>query len=100
MTASQLYQTYAHLEGADRLSKFGGGLVVTGVVHQALDLGHSEGLQLQLAVEGAGHVALTFEDDGDEARKRRLAAGDKLAARCELGGKPDDTLYLVNCVLE
>lgn len=98
VSASDLYSEYSKLRGVDLLEAYAGGVLVTGTVAQATELGE-EGLQIQLAIE-RGAVALAFADLGVEARQKRIGPGAPLRARCQVGGKPQETLFLTGCTLQ
>ena len=97
LTAADLYRDYSKLRGTDLLETYAGGVVVTGTVSQATELG-DEGLQIRLAVDRGG-VALSFVDLVVEARQKGLRPGVQLRARCQIGGKPQEVLFLTACVL-
>lgn len=96
-TAADLYRDYSKLRGADVLETYAGGVVVTGTVAQATELGE-DGLQIWLAVDRGG-VALAFTDLGVIARRKGMRPGVPLRARCLVGGKPQEVLFLTACVL-
>lgn len=98
VTASDLYRDYSELRGTDLLDTYAGGVVVTGTVAQATDLG-DEGLQVWLTVDRGG-IALAFADLGAAAREKGIRPGAPLRARCQVGGKPLDTLFLTDCALQ
>ncbi len=98
VSAGDLYRDYSSLRGADLLETYAGGVVVTGTVAQATELGE-EGLQIWLAVD-RGRIALAFADLGAAARQKGIAPGAALRARCQVGGKPQDTLFLTGCTLQ
>lgn len=98
VTAADLYRDYSKLRGVDVLETYAGGVVVTGTVSQATELGE-EGLQIWLAVDRGG-VALAFADLGAGARQKGMRPGASLRARCQVGGKPQETLFLTACVLQ
>ncbi len=98
LTAAELHREYSKLRGTDLLETYAGGVVVTGTVSQATELGE-EGLQIALAVDRGG-VTLAFADLGVEARSRGMKPGVQLRARCQVGGKPEDVLFLTGCVLQ
>jgi len=97
LTAAELYRDYSKLRGTELLETYAGGVVVNGTVAQATELGE-EGLQVWLAVDRGG-VALAFTDLGDEARRKGMRPGVQLRARCQVGGKPQEVLFLTACVL-
>ncbi len=97
LTATDLYRDYSKLRGTAVLETYAGGVVVTGTVSKAIEQG-DEGLQIWLAVD-RGAVALAFADLGAEARQKGLKAGGTLRARCQVGGKPEEVLYLTACTL-
>jgi hypothetical protein len=96
-TAVDLYRDYSKLRGTDVLDTYAGGVVVTGAVSQVVELGE-EGVQIWLTVD-RGAVALAFADLGAEVRRKGVRAGTELRARCQIGGKPDEVLFLTGCVL-
>lgn len=96
-TAADLYRDYSKLRGTAVLDTYAGGVVVTGTVSKVEELGE-EGLQIWLAVD-RGAVALAFADLGAEVRQKGLRAGAELRARCQIGGKPEEILFLTACVL-
>lgn len=98
VAAAELYQEYSGLRGIDLLEAYAGGVLVTGTVSQATELGE-EGLQVWLSVDRGG-VALAFADLGAAARQRGVRPGVELRARCQVGGKPEDTLFLTACTLQ
>lgn len=98
VSAADLYRDYSKLRGIELLEAYAGGVVVTGTVSQATELGE-EGLQIWLALD-RGAVALAFSDLGADARRKGIRPGAPLRARCQVGGKPQDTLFLTACVLE
>ena len=98
VTASDLYSEYAQLRGVDLLEAYAGGVLVTGTVSQATELGE-EGLQIWLSVDRGG-IALAFADLGATARQKGMRPGVSLRARCQVGGKPQDTLFLTACALQ
>lgn len=100
MTAAEFYKDYSSLKGADRLNKYGDGVAITGQVIKSVYLGEDEGVQLQLGVDGQGHIAARFEDGGAAARKKKIKVGDTVSLRCQFNGKPDAVLFLVDCVLQ
>jgi len=100
MTAAEFYKDYSSLKGADRLNKYGDGVAITGQVTKSVYLGEDEGLQLRLGVDGAGYIAARFEDGGAAARKKKVKVGDTVALRCQINGKPDAILFLVDCILK
>jgi hypothetical protein len=97
VTASDLYRDYSKLRGTDLLDTYAGGVVVTGTVAQATELGE-EGLQIWLTVDRGG-IALAFADLGVAARQKGMRPGAALSARCQVGGKPAEVLFLTGCVL-
>lgn len=97
LTAADLYRDYSRLRGTDVLETYAAGVVVTGTVSQATELGE-EGLQIWLAVDRGG-VALVFADLGAEARQKGMRPGVQLRARCQVGGKPQEVLFLTACAL-
>lgn len=97
VTASDLYRDYSKLRGTDLLDTYAGGVVVTGTVAQATELG-DEGLQVWLTVDRGG-IALAFGDLGAAAREKGIRPGAPLRARCQVGGKPAEVLFLTGCVL-
>ncbi len=97
LTAAELYRDYSKLRGTELLETYAGGVVVTGTVAQATELGE-EGLQVWLAVDRGG-VALAFTDLGAEARRKGMRPGVQLRAGCQVGGKPQEVLFLTACVL-
>ncbi len=98
VTASDLYSEYSQLRGVELLEAYASGVLVAGTVSQATELGE-EGLQIWLSVDRGG-VALAFADLGAEARQKGMRPGASLLARCQVGGKPQETLFLTACVLE
>ncbi|HWM88629.1 MAG TPA: hypothetical protein VNO33_22420 [Kofleriaceae bacterium] len=100
MSAAEFYKDYSSLKGADLLEKYSGGVAVTGPVKKSVYLGQDEGLQLWLAVDGPGHIAARFQDGGTVARQKKIKVGHTVALRCQINGKPDAVLFLVDCVLE
>ena len=98
LTAAELHREYSKLRGTDLLETYAGGVVVTGTVSQVIELGE-EGLQIALAVDRGG-VTLAFADLGIAARNKGLRPGVELRARCQIGGKPEDVLFLTACVLQ
>jgi hypothetical protein len=98
VTAAELYRDYAALRGTDVLDAYAGGVVVTGTVAEVVELG-DEGLEVRFAVD-RGALALAFIDLGAEARRLGIRRGVQLRARCQVGGKPQDTLFLTACVLQ
>ena len=97
LTAADLYRDYSALRGTAVLETYAGGVVVTGTISRVVELG-DEGLQIWLAVD-RGAVALAFADQGAEARQKGLRSGAALRARCQVGGKPEEVLFLTACVL-
>jgi hypothetical protein len=97
--AAEFYGTYSTLKGAELLEKYSAGVVVSGTVDRTLNLGGDEGFQLWLAVGGPGHIAVKFQDGGKAARQKKVKQGDPIAVRCQIGGKPEEVLYLVDCAL-
>jgi hypothetical protein len=95
--ATDLYREYSALRGSDLLETYSGGVLVTGTISQAVELGE-EGLQIWLAVDKGG-VALAFTDLGTAARQKGMRPGAELHARCQIGGKPQEVLFLSGCVL-
>lgn len=98
--APAFYRDYSALTGAALLERYSTGVRVTGTVAKRQDLGRNEGLQLWLAVEGPGHIALKFQDNGQAARKKKLQPGAKIEVTCQINGKPAEVLYLVACTLD
>lgn len=98
VSAADLYRDYSALRGAELLEAYQRGVTVTGTVSRAVELGE-EGLQLWLAVE-RGAVALAFADLGVAARQKGVRAGTLVRARCQVGGKPQETLFLSACALQ
>ena len=98
VTAADLYRDYSKLRGVDLLEAYAGGVEVTGTVAQATELGE-EGLQISLSVD-RGAVVLAFADLGAEARQKGIGPGASLRARCQVAGKPQDTLFLTGCTLQ
>lgn len=98
VTAAELYRDYSGLHGAEVLDAYAGGVVVSGAVAEAVELG-DEGLEVRFAVD-RGAVALAFIDLGVEARRKGIRRGVQLRARCQVSGKPQDTLFLTACVLQ
>jgi hypothetical protein len=98
VTASDLYRDYSKLRGTDLLDTYAGGVVVTGTVAQATEL-DEEGLQIWLTVDRGG-IALAFADLGAAAREKGIRPGAPLRARCQVAGKPQDTLFLTACTLQ
>jgi hypothetical protein len=97
VSASDLYSEYSKLRGVELLEAYAGGVLVTGTVARATELGE-EGLQIDLAI-ARGAVALAFADLGAEARHKGMRPGASLRARCQVGGKPQEVLFLKSCVL-
>ena len=97
LTAAELYRDYSGLRGTELLETYAGGVLVTGTVAQATELGE-EGLEIWLAVDRGG-VALAFTDLGAEARRKGLRPGVQLRVSCQVGGKPQEVLFLTACVL-
>jgi hypothetical protein len=97
VSAADLYRDYSKLRGVDLLEAYAGGVEVTGTVSQATELGE-EGLQISLSV-ARGAVVLAFADLGAEARQKGVRPGAALRARCQVAGKPQDTLFLTACTL-
>jgi len=97
LTAADLYRDYSKLRGTAVLETYAGGVVVTGTVSKVVELGE-EGLQIWLAVD-QGAVALSFADLGAEVRQKGVKAGATLRARCQVGGKPEEVLFLTACTL-
>jgi hypothetical protein len=97
LTAADLYRDYSALRGTAVLDTYAAGVVVTGTIAKVEELG-DEGLQIWLAVD-RGAVALAFADLGAEVRQKTLRAGAALRARCQVGGKPEEVLYLTACTL-
>jgi hypothetical protein len=91
VSAADLYRDYSKLRGIELLEAYAGGVVVTGTVSQATELGE-EGLQIWLALDRS--------DLGTEARRKGIRPGAPLRARCQVGGKPEDTLFLTACSLQ
>ncbi|HEU5058530.1 MAG TPA: hypothetical protein VFU21_18485 [Kofleriaceae bacterium] len=98
VSASDLYRDYSKLRGVELLEAYAGGVEVTGTVSQAIELGE-EGLQISLSVARGG-VVLAFADLGAAARQKGVRPGVELRARCQVGGKPQDTLFLTACTLQ
>jgi hypothetical protein len=99
MTAPEFYKEYSSLKGADRLNKYGDGVLITGKVTKSVYLGQDEGIQLWLGVDGPGQIAARFHDGGAAVKQKKVAVGDQVAMRCQFSGKPDAVLFLVDCVL-
>jgi hypothetical protein len=97
LTAADLYRDYSALRSTAVLETYSGGVVVTGTIAKVVELG-DEGLQIWLAVD-RGAIAMAFADLGAEARQKGLRAGGTLRARCQIGGKPEDVLFLTACSL-
>jgi hypothetical protein len=97
LTAAELYRDYSALRSTAVLETYAGGVVVTGTVAKVEELG-DEGLQVWLAVD-RGAVALAFADLGAELRQKNLRPGAALRARCQVGGKPEEVLFLTACSL-
>jgi hypothetical protein len=97
LSAADLYRDYAALRGGEVLEAYAAGVTVSGTVAQVLELGE-EGLQIWLAADG-GSVALGFADSGAVARSKGVRPGTVLRARCQVGGKPQEVLFLKSCVL-
>jgi len=97
LTAADLYRDYSALRSTAVLETYAGGVVVTGTISKVVELG-DEGLQIWLAVD-RGAIAMAFADLGAEARQKGLRAGGTLRARCQIGGKPEEVLFLTACTL-
>lgn len=103
LTAEAFYQDYARLAGPDLLTRYAGGVLVTGVIAQVVDMGDPEGLEISLAVKGrpAGEgISLRFTDGGAQVRRRSSpVVGESITVRCRVGGKPAGVLFLLECAL-
>jgi hypothetical protein len=98
--AADFYRDYSSLKGAARFKKYSGGVRVSGTVKEVVDLGRDEGLQLWLAAPAPGSIAVKFQDRGAAATKQKIQPGQPVALLCQMGGKPDAVLFLVDCILE
>ncbi len=99
LDAETLYADYGKLEGSDILSRYAGGVTVTGSIAGVVELGETDGLQMSMAVKGEPLVYLRFADGGERARQRQPKPGSLLTVRCAVGGKPQDVLFLIDCVV-
>lgn len=98
LQAAELHRSYSTMSGADLLREYGSGVTVTGTVQKRIDAGGSEGVQLRLAAGPPGHVLVRFHD-GPALRKRKFKTGEVVTVTCQIGGKPADVLFLVDCAL-
>jgi hypothetical protein len=92
------YRDYAALSGAELLERYGAGVTVSGEVEKRVVLGRNEGVQLWLAAPPPGQIAVRFRD-GPAVRRRKIRVGEVVTVTCQLGGKPADVLFLVDCLL-
>lgn len=102
LTAEAFHRDYLALTGADVLTRYAEGVLVTGAIDQVVEQGPPEGLELGLAVPGqpAGEgIALRFADGGAQVRRRQPKVGDALTVRCRVGGRQGALVYLLDCRL-
>jgi hypothetical protein len=98
LQAADLHRGYSKMSGADLLREYGSGVTVTGTVQKRIDVGGSEGVQLRLAADPPGHVLVRFHD-GPALRRRKFKTGEVVTVTCQIGGKPAEVLFLVDCAL-
>ena len=98
LQAAELHRSYSKMSGADLLREYGAGVTVSGAVQKRIDAGGSEGVQLRLAADPPGHVLVRFRD-GPALRRRKFKIGEVVTVTCQIGGKPSDVLFLVDCAL-
>lgn len=98
LQAAELHRAYSKKSGAALLREYGSGVTVSGAVQKRIDAGGGEGVQLRLAADPPGHVLVRFRD-GAALRRRTFRTGEVVTVTCQIGGKPADVLYLVDCAL-
>jgi len=98
MSAAELMADLPTLKGMDAMTKFRDGVELSGKVlrtGQEMD----ESTFVHLDAGDGKWVAMTFTDQGADAKSRGLAAGVDVAALCKVGGYVDNYVMVIDCEL-
>jgi hypothetical protein len=99
LTAPAFFKESNTLSGAQAMTRYKHGLVVSGSVLRTIkemDGSH----HVWLDAHAGNYISLAFKDKGAAVVARGIKKGDSVTARCELGGGIDKYIMVLHCEFE